>query len=204
MPLYVQNGKLLNKAGTLGTSVGCCCGSDAPTACLCSGLPVLVPTSVTLEVSLGSLQFSSGSCTDADAEALIEGTYVLPFWFGDTLAAYYRTTLANGMMVGFGWYCATDSLSGSPANAIFTFRYCDAPQTCFARYDSDYAFDPIGGTTFGAQIPTMCAVTAGDTTAYTISYSDPKSFEQGPLTCGSAPNAGMRRYNMTVTMTPTW
>jgi len=25
MPLYAQNGKLLNKNGTLGTSVGCCC-----------------------------------------------------------------------------------------------------------------------------------------------------------------------------------
>lgn len=29
MPLYVQNGKLVQKAGALGTSVGCCC--DPPT-----------------------------------------------------------------------------------------------------------------------------------------------------------------------------
>jgi hypothetical protein len=28
MPLYVQNGSLLNKAGTLGTSAGCCCGGS--------------------------------------------------------------------------------------------------------------------------------------------------------------------------------
>ena len=204
MPLYVQNGKLLNKTGTLGTSVGCCFGSNAPTACSCSGSPVVVPTSVSLEVSLGSLLFSSGSCTHADAEAFIAGTYVLPFWFGDTTAAYYKTTLLNGLTVAFTWHCATDDFFGTPVNARFSFRYCDASQTCFARYDSDYAFDPIGGTTFGAEIPTTCAVTAGDATAYTISYSDPKSFEQGPLTCGSAPNAGMRRYNMTVTMTPTW
>ena len=189
-------------AAVAATVCGCC--NPPPTACSCSGSPVVVPTSVSLEVSLGSLLFSSGSCTHADAEALIEGTYVLPFWFSDTTAAYYKTTLANGMTIGFGWYCATDSLSGSPVNAIFAFEYCDGSKTCFARHDSIYAFDPIGGTTFGAEIPTTCAVTAGDATAYTISYNDPKSFEQGPLTCGSAPNSGRRRYNITVTMTPTW
>ena len=30
MPLYVQNGKLLNKNGTLSTSAGCCCGNSSP------------------------------------------------------------------------------------------------------------------------------------------------------------------------------
>jgi hypothetical protein len=30
MPLYVQNGNLLNKTGTLGTSVGCCCDPPVP------------------------------------------------------------------------------------------------------------------------------------------------------------------------------
>jgi hypothetical protein len=30
MPLYVQNGKLLQKSGALGTSVGCCCGDPPP------------------------------------------------------------------------------------------------------------------------------------------------------------------------------
>jgi len=30
MPLYVQNGKLIQKAGALGTSVGCCCGAPPP------------------------------------------------------------------------------------------------------------------------------------------------------------------------------
>ena len=32
MPLYVQNGNLLKKAGTLGTSVGCCCDPPVPPA----------------------------------------------------------------------------------------------------------------------------------------------------------------------------
>jgi hypothetical protein len=30
MPLYLQNGKLLQKSGALGTSVGCCCGGGEP------------------------------------------------------------------------------------------------------------------------------------------------------------------------------
>ena len=33
MPLYVQNGNLLNKTGTLGTSVGCCCNPQGPVCC---------------------------------------------------------------------------------------------------------------------------------------------------------------------------
>lgn len=35
MPLYVQNGNLLNKTGTLGTSVGCCCDPPVPPPALC-------------------------------------------------------------------------------------------------------------------------------------------------------------------------
>jgi len=30
MPLYVQNGKLIQKAGALGISAGCCCGAPPP------------------------------------------------------------------------------------------------------------------------------------------------------------------------------
>jgi hypothetical protein len=33
MSLYVQNGNLLNKTGTLGTSVGCCCSPDVDKCC---------------------------------------------------------------------------------------------------------------------------------------------------------------------------
>jgi len=36
MPLYVQNGKLLNKTGTLSTSVGCCC-EDKKCCCYSEG-----------------------------------------------------------------------------------------------------------------------------------------------------------------------
>jgi hypothetical protein len=45
MPLYVQNGKLLKKAGTLGTSAGCCCRAcpcgqkkDSTGACIACGV----------------------------------------------------------------------------------------------------------------------------------------------------------------------
>lgn len=33
MPLYVQNGKLIQKAGALGTSTGCCCSGSGVCAC---------------------------------------------------------------------------------------------------------------------------------------------------------------------------
>jgi hypothetical protein len=36
MPLYVQNGKLIQKAGALGTSAGCCCGGRTPPECSCN------------------------------------------------------------------------------------------------------------------------------------------------------------------------
>lgn len=202
MPLYSQNGKLIQKAGALGTSEACCCTSDPPpTACSCSGSPVTVPRSVSLEVSLGALLFSSGTCTDADAEALIEGTWVLPFLFGDTIGANYKTTLANGVEVGFSWYCNTQSPS---KNADFAFSYCDGSKTCIARYVSGYSFGVPGQAVWPANIPLLCDVTTGDTTAYSISFGDPKSFEEGPLDCASGANAGRRRYDINVTVTPSW
>ena len=33
MPLYAQNGKLIQKAGALGTSAGCCCKASGPQCC---------------------------------------------------------------------------------------------------------------------------------------------------------------------------
>ena len=41
MPLYVQNGKLIQKAGKLGTSAGCCCGDGDPCEDCCSCNEVL-------------------------------------------------------------------------------------------------------------------------------------------------------------------
>ena len=51
MPLYVQNGKLIQKAGKLGTSAGCCCGDGDPCedCCQCNevlGLPPYEPVSI--------------------------------------------------------------------------------------------------------------------------------------------------------------
>ena len=48
MPLYLQNGNLLNKTGTLGTSVGCCCDPPVPpppeNVCCCLEDEVTVST----------------------------------------------------------------------------------------------------------------------------------------------------------------
>jgi hypothetical protein len=52
MPMYVQNGKLIQKAGALGTSAGCCCQTPSgPAACasVCSGNNV--PANITFTIS---------------------------------------------------------------------------------------------------------------------------------------------------------
>jgi hypothetical protein len=126
--------------------------------------------------------------------AFIEGTWVLPFWFSDTTGAYYKAIGSSGIEVAFAWYCNTESPG---ANAAFSFSYCDGSKTCIARYVSTYYFLP-------ADMPKLCDVTTGDATAYSISYADPKAFEQGPLDCSSSANAGRRLYNNNVTVTPSW
>ena len=58
MSLYVQNGKLIQKAGTLGTSVGCCCKTIyCPTKCSGVGLPIELLFSVTSFAYSGDIVF---------------------------------------------------------------------------------------------------------------------------------------------------
>ena len=206
MPLYVQNGNLIQKAGALGTSEGCCCGSNSPTACLCSGSPVAAPSSMTLEVVLGSIAFDTSTCTRADAEAFFEGTYVIPFSYGDSIGAYYEVTLSSGMYVNFDWYCATRTCVALNCNAQFGFGICDDTKTCYAAHNHNWSFDPPGSSNWGASIPSLCNVTAGDTTSYSISYGMPRAFFQGPLSCSPPPGFVSSRtsYNVTVTATPSW
>ena len=204
MPLYVQNGKLIQKAGKLGTSAGCCCGKKY-TACSCSGSPVIAPASMLLEVSLGALLFSSGTCTHADAVAFIEGTYVIPFWFSDGNASYYRTYLQDGKMVAtFAWYCQSLNYSGGIANADFGIGYCNSSAACFGGYTMNYAYGPPGSSFWGGTMPALCNVTSGSTDSYANTFDDQNGFIQGPQACPASNFTNRRRYTLNVIATPSW
>ena len=81
MPLYVQNGNLLNKNGTLGTSVGCCCKKSGPSECAgqCSGSNV--PSTITFTIS----NFAGLAFDLFDPN----GSYVLPNAYATYGDCYY-------------------------------------------------------------------------------------------------------------------
>jgi hypothetical protein len=204
MPLYLQGNSLLQKGGKLGTSAGCCC-KNALTACDCSGASVSVPKSLTVQVTLGSLVFSSSSCAPADAQSLIEGTYVLPYTGKDSYAVGYGTTLSNGMTLGFAWYCAPIAYYSSAISAMLAIRYCDGGKTCFARFDNDLGFDAPGyPPVFGQSVPTLCNYTQGSTSPFYWNAAPANGFNQGPLICENQANQGNQRYNLAITFTPLW
>jgi hypothetical protein len=187
MPLYVQNGKLIQKAGALGTSVGCCCGGSY-TACDCSGSPVGVPASLSMDLTVDSLVSSfGGSCVIADARAFVEGTYVIPFSSSDASGAYYQTTLSNGLTLRLEWYC-TPGINGTH---LFTMQGCDISLTCFAR-----AVTAVGFTR-----TRLCLLTPGSTSPF--STSSQLFFVEGPL-ANCFINVPQSSYTITLTFTPSW
>jgi hypothetical protein len=155
MPLYLQNGKLIQKAGALGTSSGCCCVQKTK-VCECSDPYGYAPLTVTAQVTLGVLlSGSTGSCANTDAEAQVNGTYVLEYIGPDGFGTiFYRLTLANGMTVEYRIRCAVDGFS---IGAEFVIRFCDLSTACFQRV-SIYANNST----------TLCGVAYGSTS--TISY----------------------------------
>jgi hypothetical protein len=187
MPLYLQNGKLLQKSGALGTSAGCCCGG-LYTACDCSGSPVGVPASLSMDLTVDSLVSSFGSgCVIADARAFVEGTYVIPFLSSDASGAYYETTLANGLIIRLEWYCE----AGINGTHLFSLRGCDISLTCFARAS---AVTSVTRTR-------LCLLTPGDTTPFSMSVQ--LFFVDGPL-ANCFINVPQSSYAITLTFTPSW
>jgi hypothetical protein len=75
MPLYTQNSKLIQKAGALGTSAGCCCASG-PSQCAgqCSGNNV--PATITFTIS----NFAGVAFSLFDPN----GSYILPNDYNNT------------------------------------------------------------------------------------------------------------------------
>lgn len=178
MPLYVQNGKLIAKAGKLGTSAGCCCAQKNK-VCTCSDPYGYAPLTVTAEVTLGAfLSGSTGACATADAEAQVNGTYVLEYIGPDDFGTlYYRLTLANGMIVEYRIRCTSDGFS---IGAEFVMTFCDLSTACFQK---------LQVTTNNAT--TLCGVAYGSTSAisYTtavfgcIFHSEMYNPFGGPVTC---------------------
>jgi len=131
MPLYVKNGSLLNKTGTLGTSVGCCCGR--PRFCTCN---VTVPSSVSLEITLGSLVVTVNTpdpgCDTASVEAIVNKTYILSQVGPTTLAWSYADDETN---VLFTLGCSSES------GTLLMAWFVAGLQPCWNRYDLYAPYD---------------------------------------------------------------
>jgi hypothetical protein len=196
MPLYVQNGNLLNKTGTLGTSVGCCC---PPPSCNCPEGPIEIPSSVTVVFSLGAFisSFFNGACTHDDAVDAIEGTYVLlPTVIGSEFVIYTLTT-ESGAVVSLKWFC---TLSVSGRTAEFSFAFCDTSKECFARITKPVSiFDDV--------LLGLCTYPQNNVDTNTFD-SDPEFvfLEQGPLifSCTQAVSQTGRRYYFSLDITAAW
>lgn len=191
MPLIIRNGALLRKGSQLAASQTCCCG-EPPTACNCSGTPVVVPRSVSAAITIDSLVSTSGfpSCVLADAQAFFDGTYVLPLASTDTAGAYYNETFANGLFMQLDWLCQT----GTFGTHYFAYTFCDIANTCFSK---------IGPTSLWfTKLPfRLCFITPGSTTPFSI--GNQVDFLEGPMAnCGSLTPQSV--FNYTATFTPTW
>jgi hypothetical protein len=134
MPLYVQNGKLLEKDGALGTSAGCCCGGGGGLGgCLCGTSPPVTrnfPSSVTVTLTLGSqvlpyyflnsIYHPGGCCESTTAmQSSVNGTYVLyPDGRGiiDNCITY---TLAGYMDVV--WCCNSGNVQLSASHCLMFY-----------------------------------------------------------------------------------
>lgn len=196
MPLYQQNGNLLNKTGTLGTSVGCCC---PPPECNCSGGPIEIPSSVTIELSLGDFipTFFSGVCTHADAVAFIEGTYVLSPTVFNTDFTIYTLTTESGAEISLKWYC---TIGNSGQTADFSVVLCDLSEECFAR-TRETAF------IFSGDLLGLCAYPENNTDTNTFDAGNNNILlEQGPLiiACNEIGGLTGRLYEYSLDITAAW
>lgn len=200
MPLYVQNGKLLKKGGTLGTSAGCCC---QPPGCNCPLGPIQVPSSVTVVFSLQDFISTAfnGSCTHEDAVALIEGTYVLPQTAITSREVTYSITTESGATISFIWNCSDfNGLGGDYKTAEFSFLFCDISATCFARVIL------ISDIRSGTLLP-LCEYPTNSSDSTTF-LSDPARvfLEQGPFLFSCTQSRGLtgRNYYYSLEITAGW
>jgi hypothetical protein len=188
MTLIAWNNGPILKNGAIGTEQACCCAQKNK-ACTCNDPYGYAPFTVTAEVTLGAfLSGSTGSCANADAEAQVNGTYVLPYigpnGFGSTI---YQLTLANGMNVEYRIRCTADG--AIPSELVMGF--CDLSTACFQR---------LSVISRDSNSTTLCGVEYGSTSAISYAagslsgYFDSDLYNPfgGPVTCFSA--AANRAY----------
>jgi hypothetical protein len=184
MPLYVQNGNLLNKTGTLGTSVGCCCDQPPPPLpeCNCGGTFITIPSAVTLEVDVGNLWSNQGgTCSDADFRAYWNGTYTLSYTRSDFGGYIYEASYSDGRYVNVLLKC-----DGIPS---FVVRSCDL-SLCIRRSGQGYSF--------GLGTPAICAVPTG-----TYTSADRIVYDR-PLLCSDTFANNGRTYDVDFTLEYIW
>jgi hypothetical protein len=212
MTLIAWNGTgPILKNGSIGTEQECCCGDGPPTVTnCCSGAAITVARSLNVTLTLGSQisTFDPTPCGRAAAEALINGTYSVPYSFSGADYAAYTTVLSSGMTLTIGWYCSGFFIFGTKVSMVVEIRFCDTAQPCLDRANYDFWFDAPGYSSFGSSSPSLCSITQGDTTAWTGASNnpsnDPITIAGNLVTCSQ--NAGFQfdRYNLTIDVTPSW
>jgi hypothetical protein len=182
MTLISWNGGPIFRNGAVGTEQACCCAQKNK-VCDCSDPYGYAPLTVTGEVTLGALlSGSTGSCATADAEAQVNGTYVLeyigPNGFGSII---YSLTLENGMNIEYRIRCTSDGVS---FQSEFVISFCDIATACFQRLQI-----------LTNKALTLCGVEYGSTSGHTYTAGATAArFESelynpfgGPVNCFSTP-----------------
>jgi hypothetical protein len=195
MPLYVQNGNLIQKSGALGTSAGCCCKVFNET-CACSGGNLPIPQAVLATFTLGALQRSSQTppyCAYSEVESFINATYVLPFYVSVGSIKTYRVQLSNGLLLTLSWFCQSAGLG----TISFSMDYCKWPITeCFNYLAWRYQFTG----------PALCQVTYGSTDSI-VSLTDAQSsisFGSGTYPSCQLVGNPSQTYASTLSLVPQW
>jgi len=197
MTLIAWNNGPIFRSGAVGTESACCCAQKNK-VCTCGDPYGYLPLSVTAELTLGSLASGSvGTCTEADAAAQVNGTYVLPY-VEKNLADYfvYRTILENGMAIDYEIRCVNDG----PWKSRFLIGFCDVDVPCFQIVSLTMVLNTL-----------LCGLEYGSTATETVSavhsgngfQSDLYNPFGGPVNC-FATFTYRAYFNATVGITWQW
>lgn len=176
-----------------------CCASRL--ACNCSGVMLTHPSSVTVTLSLGEQvenNFRAANCPSSAAEAIINGTYVLPYVVGSSSSGGGRYQGVFGKKsLGALLYCNQGFWAGMPIAIMFSFAFCDEtafyPPTCFAVVNFELGFGSGG----------LCSITQGGTTSYSGTTPFAISFRAGCTSC-ECNDYVSDSYFVDVTASPVW
>jgi hypothetical protein len=196
MPLYVQNGKLIQKAGALGTSAGCCCGVVVTTNCC--GAPRAVPSQVSVEITIGDLSSvspdpGSGWCHD-DFKSYVNGTYFLDF-LSDFGGLNYSWTGSDGRQIALAWYCNADAFGRTGS---LTHRYCDLSE-CYQRINWDFTL--VQASPAPWVVPPFCTSIAGGTISPN-NAADVYGYDKDLSSCSETIGFSRARFQWSIVITP--